>query len=306
MKVFYKNTEISDNLNYVKVNTGSTEIVNGTKFAYSTFETLPEAYEEYVLSQTDWSNMFQECRNLTSLDVSNWNSSNVTKMFSTFQGCSSLNNLDVSHWNTSAVTNMGYMFHSCNSLTSLDLSNWDTSNVTNMNRMFYGCTSLTSLDVSNFNTSKVTDMGTMFTYCSSLTSLDLSHFNTSAVTQLDGFVSNAQITSFTATDWNLQSCVRPSGIFLNCQNLVNVNISGWTFGSVLQTYYGIFENCPKLETVDLSGWVFPATQPMGIFRSDTNLKTITLKGCSETFIDYIKSEITQSGLSLDNITLITE
>lgn len=306
MKVFYKNTEISDNLNYVNINTDGAEIVAGTKFAYSTFESLPEAYEEYVLAQTDWSNMFMECRNLTTINTKNWDSSAVTDMASMFNRCASLTSLDVSNFNTSNVTNMGYMFTGCGSLTSLDVSNFNTSKVTNMSRMFYNCSSLTSLDLSSFDTSKVTDMAGMFNTCRSLTSLDLSNFNTSAVTQLDSLVSNTQITSFTATDWNLQSCVRPSALFLNCQNLVDVNISGWTFGSAVQTYYGIFENCPNLETVDLSGWVFPVTQTMGIFRNDQKLKTIKLKGCSETFVNWIKSEITQSGLSLDNITLITE
>lgn len=279
MKVFYKNTEISNNLNYVNVISDGAEIAAGTKFAFSLFDTLPEAYEKYILTQTDWSSMFMECRNLTTINTKNWNSS--------------------------AVTDMGGMFARCASLTSLDVSNWNTSNVTNMASMFSYCSNLTSLDVSSFNTSNVTNMTSMFNGCNGLTSLDLSHFNTSAVTQMDSLVSNTPITSFTATDWNLQSCLRPASLFLNCQNLVDINISGWTFGSVVQSYYGIFENCINLETVDLSGWVFPATQPMGIFRNDKKLKTIKLKGCSESFINYIKNEITQSGLSLDNITLIT-
>ena len=99
-----------------------------------------------------------------------------------FRDCGSLTSLDVSNFDTSAVTNMQSMFYKCNKLTSLDLSGFDTSAVTSMYKMFDGCTKLTSLDLSSFDTSAVTSMENMFNYCSSLTSLDLSNFDTSTVT----------------------------------------------------------------------------------------------------------------------------
>ena len=37
-----------------------------------------------------------------------------------FYGCTSLTSLDLSNFDTSKVTNMGYMFQSCTNLTSLD------------------------------------------------------------------------------------------------------------------------------------------------------------------------------------------
>ncbi len=98
-----------------------------------------------------------------------------------FGGCSSLTTLDLSNFDTSNVTNMDRMFEDCSSLTTLDLSSFDTSKVTDMEGMFNGCSSLTTLDLSNFDTSKVTDMVCMFFGCS-LTNLDLSNFETSKVT----------------------------------------------------------------------------------------------------------------------------
>ena len=59
-----------------------------------------------------------------------------------FFGCNSLISLDLSNFNTQNVTNMRCMFFGCNSLKSLDLSNFNTQNVTNMNLMFSGCESL--------------------------------------------------------------------------------------------------------------------------------------------------------------------
>ena len=101
-----------------------------------------------------------------------------------FSGMSSLTSLDLSNFNTSNVTNMSSMFYNMRNLTSLDLSNFNTSNVTLMNYMFSGMSNLAMLDLSNFNTSNVVDMWGMFAYAPSLTSLDLSNFDTSNVTNM--------------------------------------------------------------------------------------------------------------------------
>ena len=132
---------------------------------------------------TDMSFMFGECSGLTSLDLSNFDTSNVTDMRYMFSDCSGLKSLDLSNFDTSNVRNMEWMFNSCSGLKSLDLSNFDTSNVRNMRRMFPHC-SLTSLDLSNFDTSNVTDMSSMFYGCLNLKSLDLSSFDTSNVTNM--------------------------------------------------------------------------------------------------------------------------
>lgn len=128
---------------------------------------------------------FLMCYKLTSLDVSNFDTSAVTDMGGMFSSCSSLTSLDLSNFNTSKVTNMNYMFRECSHFTSLDVSSFDTSKVTRMYGMFERCNSLTSLDLSNFDTSAVTDMTSMFSGCSGLTSLDLSNFDTSAATQIN-------------------------------------------------------------------------------------------------------------------------
>ena len=60
-----------------------------------------------------------------------------------FGYCYRLINLNLSNFNTQNVTNMSYMFFGCNSLTNLNLSNFYTQNVTNMSGMFSNCVSLT-------------------------------------------------------------------------------------------------------------------------------------------------------------------
>ena len=133
---------------------------------------------------TKTNHMFSACSSLTSLNLSNFNTKNVTNMSYMFSSCSSLKNLDLSNIDTKNVTNMIYMFSSCSSLTNLNLSSFDTKNVTNMSYMFYDCSSLTNLNLSNFDTKNVTNMSYMFSSCSSLTNLNLSNFNTTNVTNM--------------------------------------------------------------------------------------------------------------------------
>ena len=59
-----------------------------------------------------------------------------------FDGCKNLTSLDLSGWNTSNVNNMNSMFRYCSHLTSLDLSGWDLNRVIDMSVMFRYCTSL--------------------------------------------------------------------------------------------------------------------------------------------------------------------
>lgn len=99
---------------------------------------------------------------LTSLDLSNFDTSNVTEMDGMFFKCTKLKELNISSFDTSKVTTMNSMFQACNKLTSLDLSNFNTAKVTDMYGMFRDTNSLISLNVSSFDTTNVTNMGEMF------------------------------------------------------------------------------------------------------------------------------------------------
>ena len=88
-----------------------------------------------------------------------------------FSDCSSLTSLNVSNFDTSKVTDMSEMFNVCSKLTSLNVSNFNTSNVTYMDWMFTSCYKLTSLDLSSFDMSKVTKTDWMLASCSALTEI---------------------------------------------------------------------------------------------------------------------------------------
>jgi len=118
---------------------------------------------------TNMSNMFTECRNLTSLNLESFNTSRVTDMSQMFQTCIELNGLNLESFDTSNVTNMSGMFYGCSTLTNLNLESFNTSSVTAMSQMFQNCRSLTNLNLESFNTSSVIDMSFLFENCSKLT-----------------------------------------------------------------------------------------------------------------------------------------
>ena len=121
--------------------------------------------------------MFFSCSSLTNIDLSHFNTDNVTDMSSMFKGCSSLTNINLSNCNAEKVTDMSYMFLGCSSLANIDFSNFNTKNVINMIYMFSGCSSLSNIDLSHFNTDNVIMISYMFFKCYSLTYINLPNFN---------------------------------------------------------------------------------------------------------------------------------
>lgn len=89
------------------------------------------------------------CLYLTKIDLSNFNTENVTNMTFMFYDCVRLVELDISNLNTNKVEDMSYMFFYCSSIESLDLRSFDTNQVTNMDYMFCRCSKLKEIQVSN-------------------------------------------------------------------------------------------------------------------------------------------------------------
>jgi len=145
--------------------------------------------DKTIYANENCNTMFMNLRSVESIDFDNFDTSYVTSMLRMFymfyetesSYSSSLLRLDLSDWDTSNVTTMRAMFGYNNNLLNIDVSGWDTSSVTNMGYLFQNCESLTELDVSNFDTSNVTTLQGMFMRLSNIVTLDLSSFDTSNV-----------------------------------------------------------------------------------------------------------------------------
>ena len=81
--------------------------------------------------------MFRNLSVIPELDLTRFDTSNVTSMSDMFTNSYALEELDLTSFNTSKVTSMGNMFYGTSSLTEIRVSNlWDMSSVTNTSGMF--------------------------------------------------------------------------------------------------------------------------------------------------------------------------
>lgn len=181
-------------------------------------------------THTRCSKWFSGCTNLTSIEgIENLNTSNVKYMNEMFGQCSNLETLDLSHFNTEKVGNMSNMFNGCTKLRDLNMSSFNTENVTNMYGMFYGCSSLDSLDLSHFNTRNVRKdgMNYMFNGCSSLSYLNVSNFITDKNSmQLDGlFQGCSSLQTLDLSSFDTRGAGSVNYLFDGCSALRTIYVS---------------------------------------------------------------------------------
>ena len=203
---------------------------------------------------TEMDNMFYQCENLISLDVSNFDTTNVTDMNSMFDGCYSLTSIDVSSFNTSNVTDMSTMFSLCYLLESVDTSGFDTSNVTSMACMFNGCEALVSVDVSNFNTSNVKNMFAVFSRCINLTNIDVSNFDTSNVTDMSCMFRDCNsLTDIDVSSFDTSNVTNMRGMFMGCKLITSIDVSRFKTSNVTDMV-SMFHYCYRLASLDVSSF----------------------------------------------------
>ena len=198
--------------------------------------------------------MFWDCYNVIEIDLSNFDTSQITTMKKMFYGCKSLTSLDLSNFNTSQVRTMDSTFYNCQSLTSLNISNFDTSKVNRMYAMFSECSKLILLDLSNFDTSQVICMENMFKNCLMLSSIDLSSFQTSQVSEMhEMFFGCESLTSLNITNFDVSIVGHMYRLFYNCRKLISLDLSNFyikknSYG--FSVIYDMFSGCEFLEYIN--------------------------------------------------------
>ena len=205
-----------------------------------------ESFKTYA--PTSLKDFFKNCTALETIsNIENLNTANVTNMTSMFDNCQNLSSLNLSKFNTENVTNMSYMFDNCQNLSSLDLSKFNTAKVTNMYAMFTHCQNLSSLDLSKFNTANVTDMSWMFSDCQ-LSSLDLSNFNTEKVREMYNMFSFCQkLSSLNLTNFNTEKVTNMAYMFNGCSDLTTIYASDKFIIAEFNNGYKMFYGCKLLK-----------------------------------------------------------
>lgn len=101
-----------------------------------------------ITNLVNTSNMFSSCSKLISVDFGQcFTTNNIIKIDGMFQNCYKLQYVNLSKFNTEQVTDMFWAFYNCQKIQSLDLSYFDIRNVTRIEKMFYNAYELENIYV---------------------------------------------------------------------------------------------------------------------------------------------------------------
>ena len=256
---------------------------------------------EKVYLNADSSEMFfskygeQKIKNILDLDLSNFDTSQVTNMSSMFRGMSNLTTLNLSNFDTSQVTNMDSMLASVSNLTTIDLSSFDTSKVTDISAMFYDLSNLITLNLSNFDTSRVTNMQDMFYGMRNLTTIDLSSFDTSKVTRMRAmFYGMRNLTTLNLSSFDTSKVTDMSLMFYNMSSLTTLNLSNFDTSQVINMY-SMFDSVSNLTTLDLSNFdTSKVTNMSSMFNNMTNLTSLNVSSFNTENVENMSGMFSQA------------
>ena len=155
----------------------STKKILANKDASNMFNTTYKTLQTLDLTNFDIGqsenieSMFDGQETLTEIkNIENMHTYHVKNMDTTFYYCSSLRRLDLSKWNTANVTSMRGTFGACGAST-INVANWNTSSCTNMRSTFMNMENLTSLDLSGWDTSKAKDISSFISRSTNLSTV---------------------------------------------------------------------------------------------------------------------------------------
>jgi surface protein len=166
---------------------------------------------------SQFSTAFAQCP-FTTIDVSGWDASSFTNIRRAFSGCTNLTSLNLTNWDVSNVSTFsGFLADSSDITTIGNVSGWDVSNVSNMEYVFQQCNLLTGLDFSSWNVSSVTSFRNFLWNVDSFDN-DLSGWDIDQVTEFANFMLQADGLSTANYDSTLISWANQtptSGININ-------------------------------------------------------------------------------------------
>ena len=211
------------------------------------------------LSEIDFSqttrldHLFGCDKGIESIDVSSMNVVNVTSMIETFYCMTSLKSLDISMWNTSKVTNVDFMLAYLESATTIKFpKTLVNSKVTNMQGLFFEDHAVKSLDVAQFDTRNVSNFYGIFLGCRTITALDLSRWNTSKATEMTYmFIDARSLRSLDLSNFDVSNVVRFNSTFGMMNSITTLDLSNWHLGSNVDCT-NMFRQSAKLKTIYVS------------------------------------------------------
>ena len=237
-------------LNYIKCDVDNCVIYIepvGLPFAFkgvSDMKTLK--ISNGLISTSDLSYMFQNCKDLVSISLENIDTLLVTDMSGMFYNCSSLKNIDsfVKNINVTNVTKMDYFFSGCSNLENVNLENWNLNLIVSMSHFFDNCKNLISVILPNFG-EKLEDLSFMFSECKKLKKIfSLDKFNPINVKNTANmFYGCSSLITLDLTAFSGENVKNINEMFANCNNLTTINAPKLSFNNVTE-----YNNCFSCDT----------------------------------------------------------
>ena len=225
---------------------------------------------------TDMSGLFQGCKKIKVLDLSDWTCDNLVNCSSAFEDCESLEALIMKTHCMGKVANFDNGFKNCKKLV-LRQSEWNIANARSFNSTFEGCESLVSFPLTL--PPLTTSTRNMFKGCISLTTPPVTEFPSNLTDTTGMYEGCINLT----TDVTLAPTITTADyMFKDCINLKNIH-SNWNveyMGSL--SHEGFYEGCNVISTID-------------------GKNVIAYEG--DAGIDYLPSEWGGNGFLLDNTTI---
>ena len=191
--------------------------------------------------------MFSNCQSLAFLDVNNWDMISGCSLNSMFS-YSGITDIDLSKWDTSNISNLSNLFFNCTKLKQIDLHTWNTKSVSTCYWLFRGCSSLEFINIDGWNTCNVYDMDRMFGECPKLITIKgLNKLNIRNVqfTRLM-FISDQSLTTLDLSSFDTQNCIDTSQMFRGCYNLKSIYVSDTFVMTKVSNSTQMFLDCISL------------------------------------------------------------
>lgn len=157
------------------------------KFETKGFHTIQIFFKKKLY---DCGFLFNNCKNIYEIDLSNFDCSQVTSCESMFDGCVSLEKINLGKSDFSFCKSFKSMFNNCENLENIDVSFFNTKNSTSFEKMFCGCKKLAKIDVSKFDSSKCNSIFSMFRYCEKISEIDMINWDMSHLEKRYNFLSS--------------------------------------------------------------------------------------------------------------------
>ena len=258
--------------------------------------------------------MFRSLPKLETLDTGNWDTSNMTDTMGMFWGDSSLKALNTTNWKTGKFNSLQSTFQGLASVTELDTSNWDISNVTSLSSAFNGMRLVKKLDTTTWNTSNVTSMANAFNGMSSLLEMNTSKWDTRNVKRMEYiFFGTANLKNLDISNWDVRNVQTLTYAFY-WSGASKLDFSKWRTPSLGSTGVlgnpgdvgGIIGENPNIEEFNGGSFDISHTKQINAaFKNNTRLKTIDISNWDMTNIDdqYGVKYLFQNTTSLTTLKL---